>query len=108
LACPTATALLTARAGGKRGLFLQEFAEGRGRLILFFSDEHSSAETRFHFEEFIMAQSREGLARIAQRFNARNQAQHGGKSRKGRKKELHSTLFRPYRDSRCSLRRTHR
>ena len=48
-------AVFTARAGGKCGLFLHEFAEGRGRLILFFPDEHSSAETRFHFEEFVLA-----------------------------------------------------
>jgi GTPase SAR1 family protein len=48
-------AVFTAKAGGKCGLFLHEFAEGRGRLILFFPDEHSSAETRFHFEEFVLA-----------------------------------------------------
>jgi hypothetical protein len=41
-----------------RGLFLHEFAAARGRLVLFFSDEHSSAETRFHFEEFVMAHAR--------------------------------------------------
>ena len=29
-------AVFTAKAGGKCGLFLHEFAEGRGRLILFF------------------------------------------------------------------------
>jgi hypothetical protein len=63
-------AVFTGRAGGKCGLFLHEFAEGRGRLILFFKNEHSSAGTRFHFEEFVLAQSRQGLARIAQRFNA--------------------------------------
>ncbi|MCH8807743.1 MAG: adenylate/guanylate cyclase domain-containing protein [Planctomycetes bacterium] len=48
-------AVFTATAGGKCGLFLHEFAEARGRLILFFPDEHASAETRFHFEEFILA-----------------------------------------------------
>jgi hypothetical protein len=37
------------------GLFLNEFAEGRGRLILFFPDEHASAEKRFHCEEFVLA-----------------------------------------------------
>ena len=47
-------AVFTAKAGGKCGLFLHEFAEGRGRLILFF-DEHATPETRFHFEEFVMA-----------------------------------------------------
>ena len=48
-------AVFTAKAGGKCGLFLHEFAEGRGRLILFFPDDHASTETRFHFEEFILA-----------------------------------------------------
>ena len=51
-------AVFTAKAGGKCGLFLHEFAEGRGRLILFFPDEHSSAETRFHFEEFVLAHAK--------------------------------------------------
>ncbi len=48
-------AVFTAKAGGKCGLFLHEFAEGRGRLILFFPDKHTSTETRFHFEEFVLA-----------------------------------------------------
>jgi class 3 adenylate cyclase/GTPase SAR1 family protein len=47
-------AVFTAKAGGKCGLFLQEFAEARGRLILFF-DSHASPETRFHFEQFVLA-----------------------------------------------------
>ena len=51
-------AVFTAKAGGKCGLFVHEFAEGRGRLILFFPDEKSSAETRFHFEEFVMAHAK--------------------------------------------------
>lgn len=50
-------AVFTAKAGGKCGLFLQEFAEARGRLILFF-DEHVSQETRFHFEEFVLAHAK--------------------------------------------------
>jgi class 3 adenylate cyclase len=50
-------AVFTANAGGKCGLFLNEFADARGRLILFF-DEHASAETRFHFEEFILAHTK--------------------------------------------------
>ncbi len=50
-------AMFTAKAGGKCGLFLHEFAEARGRLILFF-DEHASAETRFHFEEFVLAHAK--------------------------------------------------
>ena len=48
-------AVFAAKAGGKCGLFLHEFAEARGRLILFFPDEHASIETRFHFEEFVLA-----------------------------------------------------
>lgn len=48
-------AVFTAKAGGRCGLFLHEFMEGRGRLILFYPDEQSSAETRFHFEEFALA-----------------------------------------------------
>lgn len=51
-------AVFTAKAGGNCGLFLHEFAEGRGRLILFFPDGRSSAETRFHFEEFVLAHAR--------------------------------------------------
>src|SRR6266567_8696760 len=41
--------VFTAKAGGKCGLFLQEFTEGRGCLKLFY-DAHASPETRFHFE----------------------------------------------------------
>ena len=55
--------VFTATAGGKCGLFLHEFAEGRGRLILFFPNEHASAETRFHFEEFVLAHARLSPAR---------------------------------------------
>jgi WD40 repeat protein/class 3 adenylate cyclase len=51
-------AVFNAKAGGKCGLFLHEFAEGRGRLILFFPGERSSLETRFHFEEFVLAHAR--------------------------------------------------
>ena len=47
-------AVFTAKAGGKCGLFLHEFAEARGRLILFY-DQNASDETRFHFEEFVLA-----------------------------------------------------
>jgi len=46
-------AVFSAKAGGKCGLYLHEFAEGRGRLVIFY-DQHKgqspSAETRFHFE----------------------------------------------------------
>jgi WD40 repeat protein/class 3 adenylate cyclase len=51
-------AIFDARAGGKCGLFLHEFAEARGRLILFFPDEHASPETRFHFEEYVLAHTK--------------------------------------------------
>jgi len=47
-------AVFTAKAGGKCGILLSEFAEARGRLILFF-DEHASLETRLNFEEFVVA-----------------------------------------------------
>jgi class 3 adenylate cyclase/GTPase SAR1 family protein len=47
-------ALFTAKAGGKCGLFVNEFSEGRGRLILFY-DGDASQETRFHFEEYVLA-----------------------------------------------------
>jgi hypothetical protein len=49
--------LFTAKAGGKCGLFLHEFGEARGRLILFF-EEHASEETRFHFEEFVLSHAK--------------------------------------------------
>ena len=51
-------AVFTARAGGKCGLYLHEFAEARGRLVIFY-DHHEGQpptdETRFHFEEFVLA-----------------------------------------------------
>jgi class 3 adenylate cyclase len=51
-------AVFTAKAGGKCGLYLHEFEEARGRLIIFY-DQHegrwASDETRFHFEEFVLA-----------------------------------------------------
>lgn len=50
-------AVFTAKTGGKCGIFLQEFAEGRGRLILFF-DSFASTETRFHFEEYVLSHAR--------------------------------------------------
>jgi len=49
-------AVFTAKAGGKCGLYLHEFEEARGRLVIFY-DQHqgqvASDETRFHFEEFV-------------------------------------------------------
>ncbi len=54
-------AVFTAKAGGKCGLYLHEFAEARGRLVIFY-DKHEgqlpSDETRFHFEEFVLAHAR--------------------------------------------------
>ena len=56
-------AVFTARAGGKCGLYLHEFAEARGRLLLFF-DPQASDETRFHFEEYVQSHlSRGALAK---------------------------------------------
>jgi len=51
-------AVFTALPGGKCGLYLHEFAEGRGRLVLFYGQYQGQApsdETRFHFEEFVLA-----------------------------------------------------
>ena len=51
-------AVFSAKAGGKCGLYLHEFAEGRGRLIVFYEqheEQSPSAETRFHFEEFVLS-----------------------------------------------------
>ena len=45
--------IFTARAGGRCGIYLQEFSEGRGRLLLFF--DAATEETRFHFEEYVVA-----------------------------------------------------
>ena len=45
--------IFTARAGGKCGIYLQEFGEARGRLLLFF--DGATEETRFHFEEYVLA-----------------------------------------------------
>jgi len=55
-------AIFSAKAGGKCGIYLHEFAEGRGRLLIFY-DQHAghtpSYETRFNFEEFILAHARQ-------------------------------------------------
>lgn len=51
-------ALFTAPPGGKCGLYLHMFAEGRGRLVIFYGEDQGQApsdETRFHFEEFVLA-----------------------------------------------------
>lgn len=51
-------AVFTAKAGGKCGLYLHEFAEARGRLLIFYDQQNGqqpSDETRFHFEEFVLA-----------------------------------------------------
>ncbi len=47
--------VFTAKTGAKCGLYLHEFDEARGRLILFYPEEQASAETRFHFEQFVLA-----------------------------------------------------
>ena len=68
-------AVFTAKAGGKCGLYLHEFAEARGRLVIFY-DQHDgqapSDETRFHFEEFVLAhaqlRSLEGTVELVRFF----------------------------------------
>ncbi len=54
-------AVFTAMAGGKCGLYLHEFSEARGRLVIFY-DQHEglapSDETRFHFEAFVLSHTR--------------------------------------------------
>jgi class 3 adenylate cyclase/GTPase SAR1 family protein len=66
--------IFTARAGGKCGIYLQEFGEGRGRLLLFF--DGATEETRFHFEEYVLAHvSRRalyGTAQLVRLFVCRN------------------------------------
>ena len=72
-------AVFTAKVGGKCGLYLHEFAEARGRVIIFY-EEHDgrspSDETRFHFEEFVLAhaQSRaiEGTVELVRFFICAN------------------------------------
>lgn len=51
-------AIFTAKAGGRCGVFVNEFSEAKGRLILFYEKE-ASAETRFHFEEFAMSHTKQ-------------------------------------------------
>jgi class 3 adenylate cyclase/GTPase SAR1 family protein len=54
-------AVFTARAGGYCGLYLQEFEEARGRLIIFYQEhegQQPTDETRFNFEEFVLAHAR--------------------------------------------------
>ncbi len=51
-------AVFTAKAGGKCGLYLHEFEEARGRLVIFYEQHEGqppSDETRFHFDEFVLA-----------------------------------------------------
>jgi WD40 repeat protein/class 3 adenylate cyclase len=51
-------AVFTAKAGGKCGLYLHEFEEARGRLVIFYEEHEGqlpSDETRFNFEEFVLA-----------------------------------------------------
>ena len=53
-------AIFNAAAGGQCGLFLQEFAEARGRLTLFYPGAHTNDETRFHFERYVEEHARRG------------------------------------------------
>jgi class 3 adenylate cyclase/GTPase SAR1 family protein len=54
-------AVFTAKVGGKCGLYLHEFEEARGRLIIFYDENDGQLptdETRFHFEEFVLAHAK--------------------------------------------------
>ncbi|MBI3272739.1 MAG: TIR domain-containing protein [Planctomycetes bacterium] len=44
--------LYTAKAGGRCGIYLREFADAKGSLALFF-DKDAGAETRHRFEEYV-------------------------------------------------------
>ena len=50
-------AIFNAVEGGKCGIFLNEFSEGKGRLTLFY-EEHVSIETKFHFENFVLSHAK--------------------------------------------------
>lgn len=72
-------AIFTARAGGKCGLHVKEFAEGRGRLEIFYAsdgDLSPSDETRFNFEEFVQDHTRrraiEGTIEVSRAFVCEN------------------------------------
>lgn len=66
--------IFTARAGGKRGIYLHEFGEGRARLLLFFNG--ATEETQFHFEEYVLAHVGQralyGTAQLVRLFVCRN------------------------------------
>jgi class 3 adenylate cyclase len=66
--------IFTARAGGKCGIYLQELGEGRGRLLLFF--DGATEETRFHFEEYVLAhvsrRALSGTVQLVRLFVCRN------------------------------------
>jgi small GTP-binding protein len=47
-------AIFTARAGGRCGMYMKEFAEARGQVLLFFEPD-ASDETRFYFEEYVLS-----------------------------------------------------
>jgi len=65
-------AIFSAYSGGKCGIYLKEFAEARGELTLFFNSE-SRDETRFYFEEYILAhlerRSLEGTINVTRLLN---------------------------------------
>jgi WD40 repeat protein/class 3 adenylate cyclase len=68
-------AIYTARAGGKCGIYLREFIEAKGQLTLFFDDQ-ASDETRFHFEEYLLAhlnrRAIEGTIKVKRFFICQN------------------------------------
>ena len=46
-------AVYAARAGGKCGIYMREFAESRGQVTVFYDE--ASDETRFYFEEYVLS-----------------------------------------------------
>ena len=72
-------AVFIAKAGGKCGLYLHEFAEARGRLVIFYDEQEKqspSEETKFHFEEFVLAhvqrKSLDGTVNVVRFFVCEN------------------------------------
>jgi class 3 adenylate cyclase/GTPase SAR1 family protein len=62
--------IFSARAGGKCGIYLQEFGDARGRLLLFF--DGASEETRFNFEDYVLThldrRALDGTVHVARLF----------------------------------------
>ena len=68
-------AVFTARAGGQCGLFVNEYSEASGRLVVFYHPDQAqppSEQTKFHFEEFVVAHTErralQGTVRVTRSF----------------------------------------